>query len=334
MPLTLYHNNRNGTFTDVSKTSGLDQFVGRALGVVAIDIDQDGWCDLFVTRDGSPNLLLLNKRNGTFKDAALEAEVAFDSGGNARAGMGVDAGDVTGDGRPDFVATNFNYEFHRLFVNPGAFPFEDVTQASNVAAATRSYVGWGSHFLDYDNDGLLDLLVVNGHINEVIESAQPTVKYKQPPLLMRNAGKGRFKDVTPAAGPAFAKGYLARGLAIGDWNNDGAIDAIFTCIGDSPILLRNEVGQKNSWIGVQLTGVKSNRDAIGARLTLQVADRTLVRWITGGSSYLSSHDKRVLFGLGALPGDRTVDLEIQWPNGVAQKSPALSINRYHRIVET
>jgi hypothetical protein len=333
MPLTLYHNNRNGTFTDVSKASGLDQFVGRALGVVAIDIDQDGWCDLFVTRDGSPNLLLLNQRNGTFVDVALAAEVAFDSGGNARAGMGVDAGDVTGDGRPDFIATNFNYEFHRLFVNPGRFPFEDVTQASKLAAASRSYLGWGTHFIDYDNDGLLDLLIVNGHINEVVETAQPTVKYKEPPLLLRNTGKAIFEDMTTSAGPAFSQGYLARGLAIGDWDNNGTADAIFTRIGESPVLLRNNLGQKNSWIGVQLTGTKSNRDAIGAKLTLHLADRRLVRWITSGSSYLSSHDKRVVFGLGNLPANRTADVEVLWPNGLVQTVSSLKLNRYHRIVE-
>jgi hypothetical protein len=333
MPLTLYHNNRNGTFTDVSKASGLDQFIGRALGVVAIDIDQDGWCDLFITRDGSPNLLLLNKRNGTFTDAALEAEVAFDTGGNARAGMGVDTGDVNGDGKPDFVATNFNFEFHRLFMNPGAFPFEDATQASMLATATRPYVGWGTHFIDYDNDGLLDLIIVNGHINEVIETAQPTVKYKEPPLLLRNTGKATFEDMTASAGPAFSQGYLARGLAIGDWNNDGAADAIFTRIGERPVLLRNNLGQRNSWTGLQLVGTKSNRDAIGAKLTLSVPDRKLVRWVTGGSSYLSSHDKRVLFGLGNLPANRRVDVEILWPSGSAQFAGGLPINRYHRIVE-
>jgi hypothetical protein len=247
--------------------------------------------------------------------------------------MGVDAGDVTGDGRPDFVATNFNYEFHRLFVNPGAFPFEDATQASGLAAVTRPYVGWGTHFIDYDNDGLLDLLIVNGHINEVIESAQPTVKYRESPLLLRNAGKAVFEDMTASAGPAFSQGYLARGLALGDWDNNGAVDAIFTCIGDRPVLLRNNAGQKNSWIGLQLAGVKSNRDAIGAKLILRVRDRKLVRWITGGSSYLSSHDKRVVFGLGNLPSNSTAAVEIHWPNGSVQTAPSLPINRYHRVVE-
>lgn len=169
LPLTLYHNNRNGTFTDVSSTSGMDQFVGRALGVVSIDIDDDGWPDLLIARDGSPNLLLLNQRNGTFKDMALEAEIAYDENGNAKAGMGVDAGDARGEGWPDFVVTNFNYEFHSFFVNPGSFPFQNWTARSQLAAYTRADVGWGTHFVDYDNDGVLDLVIVNGHINEIVE---------------------------------------------------------------------------------------------------------------------------------------------------------------------
>jgi hypothetical protein len=177
MPLAIYHNNRNGTFTDVSRSSGLDQFVGRALGVVAIDIDDDGWPDLVVARDASPNLLLQNKHDGTFVDAGLDAEIAFDSNGNAKAGMGVDAGDLNGDGRPDVVVTNFNFEFHSLFLNRGSFPFEDWTRASHLAGFTRSDVGWGVKLVDFDNDGLLDLIIVNGHVIEVSESLQSQVKY-------------------------------------------------------------------------------------------------------------------------------------------------------------
>ncbi len=333
MPLTLYHNNRNGTFTDVSRTSGLDGFVGRALGVVAVDIDSDGWPDLFIARDASPNLLLLNKHDGTFVDAGVDAEIAFDSNGNAKAGMGVDAGDVDGDGRPDIVVTNFSFEYPSLFINPGKFPFEDRTRTAQLAGPARFDVSWGVHFLDYDNDGLLDLMLVNGHVIEVIESLQPQVKYRQHPLVLHNSGNSVFEDVSSKAGPAFSKGYLARGLAIGDWNNDGATDAIFTCIGESPVLLCNNVGQKNSWIGLHLVGVKSNRDAIGAKLALYSGDRKLVRWVTGGSSYLSSHDKRVLFGLGSLPANHPVDVEIIWPNGGTQVAKSLGINRYHRIVE-
>lgn len=333
MPLTIYHNNRNGTFTDVSRSTGLDRFVGRALGVVAIDMDADGWPDLFVARDASPNLLLLNKHDGTFVDAGVEAEVAFDSNGNAKAGMGVDAGDVNGDGRPDIVVTNFNFEYSSLFINRGRFPLEDWTRASHLAGPSRLDVGWGVHLIDFDNDGLLDLMIVNGHVIEVIESLQPQVKYKEQPLLLHNLGNTAFEDVSTKAGPAFSKGYLARGLAIGDWDNDGAPDAIFTCIGESPVLLHNNVGQKNSWIGVRLIGTKSNRDAIGAKLTLNIAGRKLVRWVTGGSSYLSSHDKRVIFGLGGWPTNQTVDIEILWPNGGRQAETALKTNRYHLIRE-
>jgi hypothetical protein len=333
MPLMLYHNNRNGTFTDVSRAAGLDRLVGRALGVVAVDFDNDGWTDLFVARDASPNLLLLNKHDGSFVDAGLEAEVAYDSNGEAKAGMGVDAADLNEDGRPDLAVTNFNFEFHSLFLNHAPYPFLDVTRVSGVAAASRPYVGWGVHFLDYDNDGRLDLMIVNGHVIEVIESLQPTVKYKERPLLLHNSGSTKFEDVSAQAGSAFSQGYLARGLAIGDWDNDGAADAIFTCIGDRPVLLRNNVGQKNSWIGFELTGTRSNRDAIGAKLTLQVADRKMVRWVTSGSSYLSSHDRRVSFGLGDFAARRKLDVEILWPSGATQTASSLAINRYHRIVE-
>jgi hypothetical protein len=333
MPLTLYHNNRNGTFTDVSRSSGLDRFAGRALGVVALDVDGDGWPDLFIARDANPNLLLLNKHDGTFADASVEAEIGYDSNGNAKAGMGVDAGDLNGDGRPDFVVTNFSFEYPSLFLSRPGLLFDDGARAAGIAGAARLDVAWGVHFLDFDNDGLLDLMLVAGHVNEVVETLQPQVKYKERPLLWHNLGNGRFEDVSASAGPAFSKGYLGRGLAIGDWDNDGAPDAIFTCIGDSPVLLRNNVGQKNSWVGLRLTGTKSNRDAIGAKLTLTIADRKLVRWVTGGSSYLSSHDKRILFGLGTLAANQTVNIEIIWPSGAQQNVNALKINRYHQIVE-
>lgn len=333
LPLTIYHNNRNGTFTDVSRSTGLDRLVGRALGVVALDIDGDGWQDLFVARDASPNLLLLNKHDGTFADDGVDAEIAYDSNGNAKAGMGVDAGDINGDGRPDFVVTNFSFEYPSLFLSRAGLLFDEGARAARIAGAARLDVGWGVHFTDFDNDGLLDLMLVTGHVNEVVESLQPTVKYKERPLLLRNLGNNQFEDVSANAGPAFSKGYLARGLAVGDWNNDGAPDAIFTSIGESPVLLRNNVGQKNAWVGVQLTGTKSNRDAIGAKLTLSIGDRKLTRWLTGGSSYLSSHDKRVIFGLGSLAVSQTVNVEVLWPSGARQNASSLKVNRYHHLVE-
>ncbi len=230
MPLTLYHNNGNGTFTDVSHSSGVDKFVGRALGAVAIDVDDDGWPDLFVARDASPNLLLINKHDGTFVDRGDEAEISFDENGVAKAGMGVDAGDILGNGHPGFVVTNFNDEFHSLFISRGKYPFEDWTTRSHLASLTKSYVGWGAHWLDYDNDGNLDLAIINGHLNQVIEMSRGDVKYKQPLLLLRNNGQGVFENIGATAGKAFQKGYSGRGLAVGDYDNDGATDLIFTCL--------------------------------------------------------------------------------------------------------
>ena len=334
MPLTLYHNNGDGTFTDVSATSGLEKFTGRALGVVAIDVDDDGWADLFVARDASPNLLLINKHNGTFEDAALDAEVAYDQNGMARAGMGVDAEDIDGDGVPDFVVTNFNDQYHSLFQGSHSFPYKDRTSASHLAGFTKSYVGWGAKFLDYDNDGNLDLMLVNGHINQVIESTRADVKYKEPPLLLRNDGRGTFQNLGEAAGTAFGSSYVARGLAVGDFDNDGDPDVVFTTLNGAPVLLRNNVGQSNNWIGFELQGTRSNRDAIGAKITVFSGNRRIVRWITGGSSYLSSNDKRVLVGLGHLPAGANVNAEIRWPTGDLQKLPKLEPNRYHRIKES
>jgi hypothetical protein len=328
----LYHNNGDGTFTDVTARAGLADLVGRALGVVAIDADGDGWPDLFVARDASPNLLLINKHDGTFQDAGQSAEVAFNMDGNARAGMGVDAGDVSGNGRPAFVVTNFNDESHALFVNPGKFPFEERTVQSGLAQLTHAFVGWGTHFIDYDNDGNLDLAIVNGHLNDVIERTRRDVTYREPPLLLRSSGTGVFQDVSKAAGPVFQQRYRARGLAVGDFDNDGRSDLIFTRLNESPVLLRNTTAPSGAWIGVQLEGTRSNRDAIGAKVVVQSGSRRLVRWIEGGGSYLSSHDKRLLFGLGG-GAPSTVSAEILWPNGRSQDLSGLAINRYHKIVE-
>jgi hypothetical protein len=311
--------------------AGLSTLAGRALGVVAIDVDGDGWTDLLVARDASPNLLLMNQRNGTFRDASLDAEIAYNMDGNARAGMGVDAGDVNGDGRPDFIVTNFNDEYHALFVNPGRFPFEDRTVLSGLARATRAFVGWGTHFIDYNNDGALDLLIVNGHLNQVIERTRQDVSYAEPPLLLENSGTGVFKNMLDSAGPVFRRKFRARGLAVGDIDNDGQTDCIFTCLNDAPVLLHNTSAPRNAWVGLQLEGVRSNRDAIGAKVTVSAGARRITRWITGGGSYLSSHDKRLIFGLGGT--NVPVNAEIHWPSGQVQNVSGLALRRYHKILE-
>jgi hypothetical protein len=333
MPLTLYHNNGDGTFSDASERSGLAKLTGRALGVIAVDVNDDGWPDLFVARDASPNLLLINGKEGTFRDAGSEYEVAYDSNGHAKAGMGVDAGDLNGDGRPDFVVTNFNDEYTSLFLASRSALYEDKSIGWRLSGVTKSYVSWGVHFLDYDNDGYLDLAIVNGHINQAIESTRKDVKYKEPPLLLHNDRGGAFQNVSDTAGGAFHTGYSARGLAVGDFNNDGATDLVFTRLDDTPVLLRNNAGRKNAWIGLELQGTKSNRDAIGAKIAVTSGNRTLVRWITGGSSYLSSHDKRVIVGLGNQVSSSSVKAEIVWPSGTVQQVSGLNSNRYTRVVE-
>ncbi len=332
-PPTLYRNNGDGTFKDVSESSGVAKHAGRALGAVSIDIDDDGWCDLFVARDASPNLLFINTRNGMFADQSLDAEVAYNSDGIAKAGMGVDAGDVNADGKPDFVVTNFNDEYHSLILNTGSFPYEDWTLDSGLAGLTKPYVGWGTRFIDYNHDGDLDLLFVNGHINQVIEMTRKDVTYKQFPLLLENDGKGVMRSAKEAAGPAFHARYAGRGMAVGDLENDGDLDVIFVCLNDRPVLLRNNFGQSKPWIGFELQGTRSNRADIGATLALHACQQKWVRWITGGSSFLATHEKRVVFGLSGLAKPDGLHLEIRWPNGAIQKVSGLAPNRYHKIVE-
>src|SRR5436309_2790063 len=201
--------------------------------------------------------------------------------------MGGDAGDRVGNGPPSFLITELNGALHSPFGSRGKFPFGEWATRSHLASITKSYVGWGTHFLDYSNEGNLGLVIINGHLNQVIEMARGDVQYKQPLLLLHNNGQGVLEDMRATAGEAFGKAYTGRGLAVGDYDNDGATDLIFTCLNARPVLLHNNAGAENAWIGFQLVGTKSNRDAIGAKLTLRAGNRKLVRWITGGSSYLS-----------------------------------------------
>jgi enediyne biosynthesis protein E4 len=329
---TLYHNNGDGTFTDVTERAGLQALRGRALGVVAVDANDDGWTDLFVARDASPNLLLVNQKDGTFKDVGAEAGIAYSSLGKERAGMGVDAADINGDGLPDFVVTNFTDEFHALFVSTSPLEYADRGMQSGLAQLTRLDVGFGTHFLDYDNDGNVDLIIANGHVTDLMEIARADAKYRELPLLLRNTGAGSFKNMKDSGGPFFATPCVARGLAVGDFNNDGFTDIAVSCLNTKPVLLENKLAQQMHWIGLALEGTKSNRDAIGAKAILRSGDRHAVRWVTGGSSYLSSSDKRVVFGLGPKT-DSKVSVEIRWPTGFSQILSDLEIDRYHKIRE-
>jgi hypothetical protein len=330
---TLFHNNGDGTFTDVTAAAGLAQMAGRALGVIAIDIDDDGWTDLVVARDADPTLLLLNQHNGTFRDVAFDADIAYNADGVARAGMGIDAADLMGTGRPDLVLTAFNDETHALYRNTGGAAYKEITLESNLGAFTKKMVGWGVHFLDYDNDGNQDLVIVNGHLNPAIEDTRNDVSYREPPLLLHNEGSAVFRVANDAAGPAFKKMYLARGLAVGDFDNDGQPDILFSTLDGSPVLLHNNGLGKNTWIGLTLRGTVSNRDAIGAKVSVEAGTKVLTQWVVSGSSYMSSSDKRLLFGLGKWPPATPVNAIIRWPNGKVQKLTALTPCRYHDVIE-
>ncbi len=329
----LYRNLGDGSFEDATAGARLDNLAGRALGVATVDVNNDGWTDLYVARDGSPDLLLLNNRDGTLSNVGLRAEISYNSDGEALAGMGVDVGDIDGDLWPDFVVTNFHDEYHSVWRHTGGFPFENATHSSGVAGLTRTYVGWGLRLLDYDNDSDLDLMIVNGHVNQMIERTRSDVTYKEPVLLLVNDGSGVFRDGGGEAGPVFQQRHVARGLATGDIDNDGDIDAAFTRLRDTPVLLRNLAGQKANWVGFRLRGTASNRDAIGARVVLTSNGRRTIRWVQGGGSFLASHDRRIVFGLGSDVPERLLAVEVRWPNGGFGRYEGLAPNRYHVLEE-
>ena len=328
----LYRNNGAGAFIDVSRSSGVSRHLGRAFGVVSVDIDDDGWDDLFVAGDASPDLLLLNRKDGSFEDRGFDAEIAYSVNGEARAGMGVDAADLNGDGRPDFIVTNFHDEYHALYLSTPELLYREWTRPSGLAGFTRPFVGWGTRFIDYDNDSDLDLVIVNGHVSQTIELSRRDIRYRQLPLLLANVGDLKFRNMASRAGPVFQTRHSARGMATGDYDNDGDMDVVFVRLNERPVLLRNNIGQEGAWIGFELEGNLSNRDAIGSKLSLKSGDKRFTRWVTGGASFLASHDRRVVFGLGkAVKGG--CSLEIRWPGGTVQTVSGLEINRYHKIVE-
>ena len=331
-PSWLFHNNGDGTFTDVSKESGIAASLGKAWGAVATDVNNDGRMDLFVANDTIGNFLFINRGNGHFEEAGLRADVAYSADGRARSGMGVDSADFDNDGWMDLFVTNIDEEIFSLYRNNHEDGFDDQAMHLGVGMATRWMSGWGVKFIDYDNDGDLDLFLANGFPDDLVEEFSSKVKYQEPLLLFQNAG-GRYKNVSDVAGPVFGKSFSARGMAVGDFNNDGGVDVLVAINDGAPLLLRNNIGKENHWLGVKLVGTKSNRDAIGARLTYKAGDLTRSRMKIGGGSFLSSHDPRMLLGLGKR--SKLDWLDVQWPQpgGPVERFTDVPVDRYITIVE-
>jgi predicted NUDIX family NTP pyrophosphohydrolase len=330
-PSLLYHNNGNGTFTEVSAGTDIQKAIGKALGVVATDINNDGLMDLFVANDTVQNFLFANRGKGKWDEIALASEVGFSANGTPRSGMGVDAADFDGDGKQDLFVSNVDQEMFSLYRNDGNEFFSDVAAPHGVAQATRLLSGWGLKFFDYDNDGLVDLFLANGHPDDMIEKYSQQVRYKEPLLLFHHNGT-KLTNVSEQAGPAFTKTFPARGLAVGDYNNDGRIDVLIGNNGGAPLLLKNNVSG-NHWLGVKLQGTACNRDAIGATITWSAGGMKRSRYKSNGGSYLSSHDMRDVLGLGAAV--KVEWLEIKWPapSGRVERFTDLPIDRYITVTE-
>jgi enediyne biosynthesis protein E4 len=325
----LYHNNKDGTFTDVSEAAGILKPGGRyGLGVVAADFDNDGWPDIYVACDMTPSLLFHNLHNGTFEERGAEAGVAYNYDGALQAGMGVAVADYDGDGLLDIAKTNFSGDLTSLYHNDDGKFFTDVSREAGLGA--RQLLGWGVSFVDVDDDGWRDLVVANGHVYPEVEGKGLGDTYRQPTILYRNLGNGKFSDVTAQAGPAFQVTRPARGLATGDVDGDGRPEIVIVNMNDTPSLLKNERPQGH-FLNLQLTGTKSNRSAIGARAIVSVAGRKMVDEVMSGGSYYSQNSLTLHFGLG---GANAVDgVEIHWPSGTVQKIGKTSADQLVKIVE-
>ena len=332
----LFHNNGNGTFTDVSRESGIASHLGKAWGVVATDIDNDGRMDLFVANDTLPNFLFANRGNGKFEEIAIDAGVAYDEGGRARSGMGVDSADFDQDGWMDLFVANIDHEKYSLYRNSHDGSFKDAAGPNGIAAATWLMSGWGLKFFDFDNDGNLDLMLANGNPDDTIQEHFKDVFYEEPLLLFRNRGgdfQHLFENVSKIAGPVFEQPFAARGMAIGDFDNDGAVDVLVAVNNGAPVLLRNTAASGNHWVGVHLIGRKSNCDAVGGQVTYQAGDLKRHRLRVGGGSYLSSHDPRLVLGIGTRTQLDWIEVKWPRPSGLVERFSNLAIDRYHRLEE-
>ena len=316
-PPTLYHNNGDGTFTDVSKSSGVGLKGGNGLGVVTFDYDNDGWQDIFIANDHMPNFLFHNNRDGTFREVGYQAGVAVSADGQFEAGMGTDAADTTGSGRLDLIVGHLDMQLARVYQNLGDQTFEDATLRSKLSYSTYHMSTFGARFMDYDNDGWRDLFLANGHVLDNIERYHADTKYAEPKMMFRNTGSGIFENVSDQLGSDFQLPRVSRGAAVGDFDNDGDLDILINNCGQTPQLLRNDGGNANHWLEILLIGTKSNRDGVGARVKVIAGDLVLYDQRKGGMSYQSAQDPRLHFGLGQ--GSNVDLIEILWPSGSTTK---------------
>jgi hypothetical protein len=327
----LFHQKVDGTFEDVSGRSKITDAPGKGLGLAFADFDGDGFTDIFVANDAVRQALFRNNGDGTFEDIALISGTGYDAGGNTFGGMGVDAADYDNDGWPDIFISVLSNETYPLYRNNANLSFTYLTQTSGIGEITLPYSGWGTRFVDVDNDGLRDIFVSQGHVLDTVESSTSNLKYRQPPLLMRNTGRG-FVNVSTAAGPIFSVPLSGRGAAFGDLDNDGDTDIVLIQLDGPPVILRND-GTKNHWLGISLIGASSNRQGLGARIIVTEADgRKQTFDVSTASSYLSANDPRVLVGLGKALNATSV--EVRWPGGKKQVISKPETDRYLVIKET
>jgi hypothetical protein len=300
------------------------------LGVSTLDYDNDGWPDIYVACDSTPSILYHNNHDGTFTDVAVVAGAAFNEDGREQGGMGTSVGDYDGDGRLDIFKTNFSDDTSTLYHNNGDGTFSDVTTPAGLGLYTK-YLGWGTMFFDFDNDSWPDLLLVNGHVYPEVDKYHLGSNYQEPRLLYRNNGDGTFSDVSEQAGPGITTLASSRGLAIGDLWNTGQLSAVISNMNDRPSLLKNEQKYPGHWIAFKTVGTKSNRDGIGARITIKAVKRLLVDEVRSGSSYYSQNDMRVHFGLGTVT--KLDSVEIRWPSGLTERFDSASVDKINEVKE-